>query len=132
MQANVLEWLGNSAKRIPDKLALWDENELMTYSEYQEKSMGIAQAIIDAGVEARKLVVVYLNKNIKVLASFMGIVYSGCFYSPIDTEMPAARVNKILRVLEPMLVITTKELVEEFRSFNYHGGFLYYECRTAN
>ena len=27
MQANVIEWLNNSADSMPDKLALWDENE---------------------------------------------------------------------------------------------------------
>lgn len=127
MQVSVLEWLNRSAERMPDKVALWDDREQATYKQYHDKSIGIAQAIINVGLETKKPIVVYLNKSIKVLMSFMGIAYSGNFYSPIDTEMPAVRVNKILEVLQPELVITTKELAEEFKAFNYSGGFLFYD-----
>ena len=58
--------------------------------------MGIADAIIATGMGSKKPVVVYLNKSVKVLASFMGIAYTGNFYSPIDIDMPAQRVNRIL------------------------------------
>ncbi len=127
MQSNVLEWLEFSAKRVPEKTALQDEQEQITFKEYHDKSIGIAEAILEAGYGTKKPVVVYIEKGVKVLVSFMGIVYSGNFYSPIDTEMPAARVNKILEVLKPELVITTKELEKEFRAFDYHGKFLFYE-----
>lgn len=127
MQSNVLEWLEFSAKRVPEKTALQDEQEQITFKEYHDKSIGIAEAILEAGYGTKKPVVVYIEKGVKVLVSFMGIVYSGNFYSPIDTEMPAARVNKILEILKPELVITTKELEKEFRAFDYHGKFLFYE-----
>lgn len=127
MQSNVLEWLEHSAERMPEKTALQDEWEQVTFKEYHDKSMGIAEAILKADFGTKKPVVVYIEKSVKVLISFMGIAYSGNFYSPIDTEMPAARVNKILEILKPELVITTKKLAEEFKAFHYHGRFLFYE-----
>ena len=42
MQANVLEWLEGTAARLPDRTALWDETEQMTYREYREGSVKIA------------------------------------------------------------------------------------------
>lgn len=127
MQSNVLEWLEHSAEEMPEKTALRDEWEEITFKEYHDKSMGIAEAVLKAGYGTKKPVAVYLEKSVKVLVSFMGIAYSGNFYSPIDTGMPAARVNKILEVLRPGLVITTKKLAEEFKDFDYHGRFLFYE-----
>lgn len=127
MQSNVLEWLERSAQKNPEKMALWDEKEQITFKEYHDKSIGIAETILKASSGKKKPVVVFLEKSVKVLISFMGVAYSGNFYSPIDTDMPAARVNKILEVLKPEIVITTKILADEFRTFNYKGGFLFYE-----
>ena len=127
MHASVLEWLEESAVNYADKTALVDEWERYTYKEYHDKAVGIADAIIATGLGSKKPVVVYLNKSVKVLASFMGIAYTGNFYSPIDIDMPAQRVNRILEVLEPEVVITNKELKEEFVKFDYKGSYLIYE-----
>ena len=127
MQSNVLEWLENSAMAVPGKAALWDEDERITFEEYHHKSLGLADAILKNGYGTKKPVAVYLEKSVKVPVSFMGVAYSGNFYVPIDTELPAARVNKILEILEPALVITTRELLDTFKTFHYRGDFLFYE-----
>ena len=127
MHASVLEWLEKAAVNFADKTAIVDEQESYTYKEYHDKAVGIAEAIIATGMGSKKPVVVYLNKSVKVLTSFMGIAYTGNFYSPIDIDMPAQRVNRILEVLEPEVVITTKELKEEFSQFDYQGVYLIYE-----
>lgn len=127
MRASVLEWLEEASVNFADKIAICDEQESYTYKQYHDKAVGIADAIIAAGMGYKKPIVVYMNKSIKVLASFMGIAYTGSFYSPIDVDMPAQRVNRILEVLQPQLVITTRELKEEFAQFDYSGEFLIYE-----
>ncbi len=127
MHASVLEWLEETAVYYGDKTAVCDEYEQYTYKQYHDKAVGIAEAILATGMGSKKPIVVYLNKSIKVLASFMGIAYTGNFYSPIDIDMPAQRVNRILEVLEPQMVITTKELKEEFSKFDYQGSYLIYE-----
>ncbi len=127
MQSSVLKWIEDTARNMPEKIAICDEHEEITFGEYRKKSMGIAEAILDKGYGTKKPIVVYIEKGVKVLVSFMAVAYSGNFYSPIDTDMPAARVNKILEVLKPELVITTKHLAEEFDAYDYHGEYLFYE-----
>ena len=61
------------------------------------------------------------------MCSFMGAAYSCNFYSPIDVDMPGSRVNKILEVLEPAVVITTGALREVFSAYDYKGEFLLLE-----
>jgi amino acid adenylation domain len=127
MQTNVLEWLVESSRKFGNKLAICDDREEMTYQQYHHKAIGLARAILDSGLDAREPVVVYLEKSVKVLAAFMGIAYAGDFYSPVDIEMPKQRINRILEILEPKLVITSKELRAEFESFNYQGDYILYE-----
>lgn len=127
MRASVLEWLEEAAVNYADKMAICDEWESYTYKQYHDIAVGIADAVLAAGMGYKKPIVVYMKKSIKVLTSFMGIAYAGSFYSPIDVDMPAQRVNRILEVLQPELVITTKELKKEFEKFDYSGEYLLYE-----
>lgn len=128
MKNSVLPWLDETAKRLPNKLALQDISGNITYQEYRSKSLAIAYKIVELNKgEMKKPVVVYLEKGKEVLVSFMGVAYSGCFYSPIDTEMPLSRVNKILEVLKPEIVITTNKLKTNFEKFNFYGSYIIYE-----
>ena len=128
MKNSVLSWLDETAKRLPNKLALQDISGNITYQEYRSKSLAIAYKIVELNKgEMKKPVVVYLEKGKEVLVSFMGVAYSGCFYSPIDTEMPQSRVEKILEVLKPEIVITTNKLKTNFEKFNFYGSYIIYE-----
>lgn len=73
MHASVLEWLEEASVNYADKIAACDEWENFTYKEYHDKAVGIADAIIASGMGRKKPIVVYLNKSIKVMASFMGV-----------------------------------------------------------
>lgn len=127
MQKSVVEWLDRTAGIFPEKVAAIDENGKITFEEYRRKSTGIGQTIINSVDGMHKPIVVYLNKSFKVLVSFLGVAYSGNFYSPIDIDMPEQRVNKILEILNPALVITTIELKDKFERFNYDGKYLIYD-----
>lgn len=126
MKANVTYWLDESAGRWPDKTAFAEEEKAVTFGELQRQAKALATQMLDNGL-FKKPVVVYMKKGVDVLVSFMGAAYSCNFYSPIDVDMPASRVNKILEVLKPALVITTAALKETFLNYDYQGGFLLFE-----
>ena len=126
MKANVTYWLDETAKRFPDKTAYADEKKEITFLELKKQARNIACELTDRGL-FKKPVAVFLEKGVDVLASFMGAAYSCNFYSPIDVDMPGSRVNKILEVLEPAVVITTASLREVFSQYDYQGEFLLLE-----
>lgn len=128
MNHSILEWMERTSAACPDNIAVMDEKGTVTYREYQKKSAAVARRIIECnGGKTRLPVVVYLEKSKEVLVSFLGVAYSGCFYSPIDINMPRLRVEKILEVLDPGIVITTNELRKTFDSFGYRGRYIIYE-----
>lgn len=127
MQTSVTKWLDITAQKYSCKTALIDEEQKITYRDYREKSLAIARAIIETGTGEQNPVVVYMEKSVKVVVSFIGIAYSRNFYSPIDVDMPGARVDKILEVLQPEVVITTKELKARFEQYQYQGRYLIYD-----
>lgn len=126
MKANVTYWLDESADRLPDKIAFADEKKEINFREFRRQAMSLATQMIRRGL-FKKPVVVYLEKGVDVLVAFMGAAYSCNFYSPIDIDMPASRVDKILEVLQPALVVTTDGLRVDFESYAYEGDYLLLE-----
>lgn len=126
MKANVTYWLDETAARFPDKTAYADEKKEVTFGELRAQARRIGGELALRGL-FKKPVAIFLEKGVDVLISFMGTAYSGNFYSPIDVDMPGSRVDKILEVLQPVVVITTAPLKEVFSQYAYKGEFLLLE-----
>ena len=121
MVTNVLEYLEYSAARLPEKLALADEYCAFTYGEYLQsaKRLGTALAKMlgvtaeDApGVRRATPAAVLIDRNALSVVSFMGVVYSGNFYVPVDLDMPQERLDKIREKLVPAVEISADNFAE--------------------
>ena len=110
MRYNVLEYLEESALRVPEKVAFADDKKEITYGDLlkRAKSIGYALSRHTPGV-LRKPIVVFVDRNIESLVSFMGVAYSGNFYVPIDIQMPKLRIELILKTLEPLATVVLKQ-----------------------
>ncbi len=109
MVVNILQMLEKSADLFPDKIALEDEYQYLTYAEYIEKAK-IIGTYISKRVNGftQRPVAVLIDRNIKSVCAFMGVVYSGNFYVPIDTSMPKDRIDLIFGTLDPILVVDAR------------------------
>ena len=107
MTRNVLEYLEGSAVRYPGKIAIEDEHEKITYAEYMRLAKTIATYLLRNGLDgySNKPVAVIIDRSIRPIVTFMGILYTGNFYVPIDYSMPAERIRLIYDTLQPVAVI---------------------------
>lgn len=125
----VTDYLEQAAERYPNKLALEDENKGLTFSELRNEAWRIASALIERGFYKQPVAVV-MKKSVSCIAAFLGIAYSGNFYSPIDDKMPIVRIRKILDTLQPVCLITSENsssVKEEILRGGYAGDVLEYE-----
>jgi len=113
MITNVLEYLIASAKNYPNKIAFKDQTSSVTFLELEKKAKAIATIIKKScGDKINLPIAVYMEKGTDSLVAFMGVLYSGNFYSPIDVHSPKKRINRIISVLKPVAVIYDKEILE--------------------
>lgn len=101
---NILEYL---EKNRNNQCALADEYENISYEELILYAKKIGSYIINRDIGRNQPIAVYIDRNIWSIVAFLGIVYSGNFYIPIDPTMPEKRVELILNTLSPKLVIST-------------------------
>lgn len=110
MQYNVLEYLENTACRLPEKEAFfcqdggWSFERLMDVS----KRVGTALAIRLHGVQHQPIVV-FQERSPESIAAFLGVAYSGNCYVPLDAGMPPERLKAILDLLRPAAAIIMGE-----------------------
>ena len=112
MIKNVLQMLEKSAQDFPNQIVVSDENGEKTYSEAIMLSKSIGSKLAQNGIR-NQAVAVLLDKSKEMLISFFGIIYSGNFYIPIDTEMPNDRITKIFSTVHPFAVITDSEYLDK-------------------
>lgn len=108
MVCNVLEYLEKAEKQYPDKVAFGDEEKQVTYREFAKGARSIGAALVKQGAYLEPIVV-FIDKDVESISAFMGIVYSGCFYVPLDKNLPKERIRIILSVINPGFMIVKKE-----------------------
>lgn len=106
MRINVLEYLEQSASSYPEKIALKDETGEITFSQFEKYSRSIGSSIIEAtAASVRQPVIVTVDRTSSSLIAFMGILYSGNFYVPVDNQTPKQRLQLIIDTLNPKLIL---------------------------
>lgn len=120
---NILEYLEQSAVQYPDKIAVRDPQGMDTYTELKDNAKRAGSYFLKYE-STRRPIAVFMEKSVRVLELFMGIVYSGNFYVLIDPSFPIERINRILEVLNPLCVVTIEENVAKLNETVYKGNII--------
>ena len=121
MHRNILDDLNRTAREKPEKLAFSDGVTGLTFGELHRQSRAIGTFLHQRGIY-RKPVVIFMEKSPQEVAAFFGVVAGGCFYVPIDAEMPGGRIQLILDNVRSPLVICDEHTLETARSFQLEGA----------
>ncbi len=123
---NVLDYLENSAKKHPQKVAFTHEGGSISFSELWNISKAIGTSISKITKKTKRPIGVITGRNFRCIAAFMGVLQSGNYYVPIDSEMPKTRLDSMLSDLSPELILYSKEdekaaenIGEEFKKAEY-------------
>ncbi|MCR4924851.1 MAG: amino acid adenylation domain-containing protein [Clostridiales bacterium] len=108
---NVLQFLETSANKLPQKQAFVCSDTSCTYSQMLEKSKKLGSALTKI-TKPNKPIAVLMEKGCDTLATFFGIVYSGCCYVLMNPALPLDRLKKIKEILQAECVITDSEHFE--------------------
>lgn len=130
MQNNVLDYLDNIINVCPDKTAFADDKYGMTFADVYRDAAGIGTYLSSKGIY-RESVVVFMGKQPKCITAFFGVIRGGCFYVPIDEQMPAARIDLILDNVKTKLIICDEKTIKKAAAFNTDAEIVLYDDIAA-
>ena len=101
---NLLEYLEETVVKVPEKTAFANDSYQISFRELSSRARSAGTFLAQKGF-SREPVVVYMQKHPDMVNAFFSVLYAGCFYVPIDEEMPFHRIELIFRSLKPRAVI---------------------------
>jgi D-alanine--poly(phosphoribitol) ligase subunit 1 len=106
---SVLEYLEETVRQCGDKPAIVDGSRQLTFRQLRQLGRQLARKLLREHDSFREPIAVLLPKSADSIIAFVGILYSGNFYVPLDEKLPKQRMAKILANLQPTAIITVPE-----------------------
>lgn len=107
MIKNILEYFENTVKIKSNKIAVVDGDRKIVFAELAGKARSVGSAVFNkSGKAKKKPIAVFLPKSIESIIADIGIVYSGNAYMNLDIKTPLERISNILKLVEPLFIIT--------------------------
>lgn len=116
MKNSVLCYLEETVKRYPDKTAFVDEDKSITFLELHNRALQVAHDLMEKYGKRKQPVLVYMPKTVESICCFMGVLYSGNFYTPTDIRFPFEKVSSIIETLHPEVIIGNTETLEKLQT----------------
>lgn len=114
---NVLFYLRQSVRHDPNKIAFSDGVSSLTFGEVYDRACKIGTYLCMNSIY-RQPIVVFMRKSPAEISTFFGVLSGGCFYVPIDEEMPRSRIQLILENVQSPLIICDSDTYPLARQFS--------------
>ena len=104
---NVLEWLETSESVFPDKAVYMEDSKEITFHDVLCTSQKIGTVLAD--VNGAAPIAVISGRKVETITAYLGIVYSGHAYAPIDGKLPRHRIDIIVETLKPSAILADSD-----------------------
>lgn len=105
---NIVATIDALAEEFPDNLVYQSETESFTYQTLRRSSDSLA-SFLQHHLRTKAPVVVYGELEFEMLAAFLAVSKTGVAYIPIEANTPQERVELILNVAQPQLIIAVDD-----------------------
>ena len=131
METSILCRLDRTAEAYADKVMFRDEASEITFGAFDRLTRSVGTFLAQK-IPAGSPVAVMSGRHILTPACFLGAVRAGCFYAPMDGDMPKARLNQIIGVIRADYMLVDRAHLESARSLDFAGEIIVFEdiCNT--
>ena len=133
MLKNVLEALEKSCANNENKIIFGESEKEITYGNFVIHAKTIGTSLSQKVNERKMPVMIWIDKTIECLETMMGVLYSGNFYTIVDTKSPKERVQHMVDILECHTIITNAKNLSKLEKLELKGiNILSYEALIEN
>lgn len=116
MITNMIEQVEHFASVSDDRIVYNCLGETQTYAELKQHSDSIATHIDSLNLADKSPILVFGAQSYDMLASFIGVTKSGHAYIPVDVHSAVDRINDIIQIAQPSLIIAIEKFPIEHLS----------------
>ncbi len=105
------ELVADQVARTPERIAVIDQTERLTYRELQDRANQLAHELHEAGIGAGSLVGICVDRSAPLMVAMLAVMQTGAAYLPIDPTFPPQRQEFMLADSQAPVLITQERLL---------------------
>jgi amino acid adenylation domain-containing protein len=109
VEQSIPERFEKIVKRYPDRIAIKEGAEAVTYTELNQRADRIAHAILDRCSEGNFPVAILMEHGTSVLVAIVAALKAGKIYVPLDPSYPVERLQYMLLDSQAEVILTHRE-----------------------
>jgi amino acid adenylation domain-containing protein len=122
MKRNILEYLEDASEAYGDRVAFSNDSDALTFGELREQARMIGSGLLKYG--RCHAIGVFMERSPRMIAAFLGVLYSGNYYIPLEKEMSQNRIELILEDAAPSFLICDDKMADCMADYDYEGRVL--------
>jgi amino acid adenylation domain-containing protein len=111
-EVTLVDLFVKQARSAPERTAVISADADLTYGELDERSNRVAAGLSVAGVRPGQLVAICCRTSPDLAAGLLGILKTGAGYLPLDSDLPPARIARLLADSRADRLIGDRALVD--------------------
>ena len=104
------------AEKTPHSVALFYQNQSLTYKELEEQSSILAGYLQKVGVQREDFVIIHLARSLELIIAIIAIQKAGGAYVPVDIAYPKNRVAFMVTDSQAKIVLTQSDYQQNIPS----------------
>lgn len=113
LEKGLHELFSEQAAKSGEKIAVYGEDESLSYAELEARSNQLARYLQQQGVNPGDYVGISLERSARMVVGLLGILKTGAAYVPLDPDYPKDRLDYMIEHSGINLVLTESELEEQ-------------------
>ena len=108
VEQSIPERFDKIVKLYPDRVAIKEREQAVTYTELNERANRIAHAILDRCGERNQPVAILMEHGASVLVAILAVLKAGKIYVPLDPSYPVERLQYMLLDSQAELIVAQR------------------------
>jgi amino acid adenylation domain-containing protein len=109
------DYLEHSARRLPDKVALVQQDERLTYRQLDRRSNALAEILGERGIFRGDRVIIFANNSISTVVAFWAVLKANAVASVVSALTKADKLSYYLRDCRAAALIADEHLIGVWR-----------------
>lgn len=101
------DYLHESARRLPDKVALVCGEQRLTYAEIESRSNALAHGLVARGIERGDRVVIFADNTVEAVVAFWAVLKANAVVSVVNPLTKTGKLTHLLNDCRAAALVTT-------------------------
>tara|TARA_B110000211_G_scaffold100821_1_gene117331 strand:+ start:7102 stop:11097 length:3996 start_codon:yes stop_codon:yes gene_type:complete len=106
-----LELFNKALEEFPNKIAVIDSDEKITYKELNKRANALTQLFREKGVKEHSVVILDTGRNVSFIIGILACYKSACTYLPVALDTPEEKLHFIIKDSQASVLFSDKKII---------------------